>query len=257
MALTTSAAATAATVAPQPVEKREFLDLTTSAATTAAPQPVEKSHFLDLTAELRNTIYELAFTSNKSTDKTGVNLLTATPPSKNLLSCSKQIYNEARGIYKCGYRRFWTETEGFYIKCNDPTAISKIKSLKKEECAALTNLKLFRGRGGMTVELKRFLWQSTDHGYARVLSTYATGQELYNLKRGVGPLGKRWHNWLNSYKRSKCVKKLGIMFGRVSDEEVKLFAEALGRVNGTTRDEMVGMVGVLSEWTKYQKVIGY
>ena len=62
-----------------------------------------------LPAELRNKIYELAFTCDTEEDET-TDLCTAQPPNKALTLVSRQLYNEASGIYRDNYRRFWTES---------------------------------------------------------------------------------------------------------------------------------------------------
>ncbi|KAK5695838.1 hypothetical protein LTR97_008258 [Elasticomyces elasticus] len=75
--------------------------------------PQKESELLALPAEMRNEIMELAFTHNQ----TPVDLLTATPPSKSILLTCRTIYDEARGLHKEAYRRFWTEST-FRIRMN-------------------------------------------------------------------------------------------------------------------------------------------
>ncbi|KAK4950985.1 hypothetical protein LTR10_010978 [Elasticomyces elasticus] len=75
--------------------------------------PQKESKLLALPAEMRNEIMELAFTHNQ----TPVDLLTATPPSKSILLTCRTIYDEARGLHKEAYRRFWTEST-FRIRMN-------------------------------------------------------------------------------------------------------------------------------------------
>ncbi|KAK4892025.1 hypothetical protein LTR27_009375 [Elasticomyces elasticus] len=72
-----------------------------------------RSRLLALPPELRNEIMELAFTHNQ----TPVDLLTATPPSKSILLTCRTIYEEAKGLHKEAYRRFWTEST-FRIRMN-------------------------------------------------------------------------------------------------------------------------------------------
>ena len=60
----------------------------------------DSSPLLKLAAELRNTIYELAFTPDHDDDSIGVELVEATGPSKALLLTCREIYDEARGIHK-------------------------------------------------------------------------------------------------------------------------------------------------------------
>ncbi|KAK5719257.1 hypothetical protein LTR15_007780 [Elasticomyces elasticus] len=69
-----------------------------------------------LPAELRNGIYELAFSSEDS-DKP-IELLSAVPPSNNLVLTCHQVCDEAAGIYREAYRAFWTMSH-FKLSLND------------------------------------------------------------------------------------------------------------------------------------------
>lgn len=61
-----------------------------------------------LPAELRNYIYELAFTTINSDP---VELLEAEAPSKDILLSCREIYGEARLLYRDAYRRYWNDTK--------------------------------------------------------------------------------------------------------------------------------------------------
>lgn len=74
-------------------------------AQTKAKAKAKRSDLLALPAELRNTIYELAFTTDYDDGET-IDLLTAKFPNEGLLICH-QIYNEACQIYKAKRRTFW------------------------------------------------------------------------------------------------------------------------------------------------------
>ena len=62
-------------------------------------------HLLKLPPELRNRIYELAFIAD-TCDK--IDLLNANTPSNALLITCREIYSEARSMYKYAYRSLWT-----------------------------------------------------------------------------------------------------------------------------------------------------
>ncbi|KAK4619634.1 hypothetical protein CLAFUW4_11004 [Fulvia fulva] len=66
--------------------------------------------FSSLAAELRNEIYELAFTSDTgpSLDST-IDLRDTSPPSKALLLVCRKFHNEAYQIYREAYRSYWRE----------------------------------------------------------------------------------------------------------------------------------------------------
>lgn len=59
-------------------------------------------------AELRNNIYELAFTSDQEGP---IEFCKAAPPSNALLLACKQIHNEAVQIYRAAYHRYWSTSE--------------------------------------------------------------------------------------------------------------------------------------------------
>lgn len=60
--------------------------------------------------EIRNYIYQLAF----STPDSKIELDTASPPSKALLLTCRQVYAEAKNVYRAAYRDFWSKTH-FYV----------------------------------------------------------------------------------------------------------------------------------------------
>lgn len=64
---------------------------------------------LTIAPELRNKIYELAFTGDDASGKM-VDPFEASPPSKNLLLACRQTYEEARGIQRTAYRAYWSTT---------------------------------------------------------------------------------------------------------------------------------------------------
>jgi hypothetical protein len=71
----------------------------------------ETCRFLGLAAELRNKIYEYAFTTPADADEEEIDLLESPDhvPSKSLLLACRKIHEEAAGIYKDSFRRYWTE----------------------------------------------------------------------------------------------------------------------------------------------------
>lgn len=81
--------------------------------------------FLALPAEMRNHIYELAFTPNTSQP---VNLFEADPPSKSLLLTNHQIHNEASQYFQEAYKAYWRDAS-FIIDRRVPTAAELSPSL--------------------------------------------------------------------------------------------------------------------------------
>ncbi|KAK5121358.1 hypothetical protein LTR85_005524 [Meristemomyces frigidus] len=112
--------------------------VTTKGIPKASAPESEPCRLLELPAEVRNEIYELTFTSD-SADRE-IDFLHATPPSKALLLCSHQTYDESNGFYKQAYRAYWSSTK-FAIFCGDAqSVVSDIRSRRDEEIAAIRDL---------------------------------------------------------------------------------------------------------------------
>lgn len=80
---------------------------------TASPIPVPTSAEADscpflekMPAELRNEIYELAFSRDEDPSQE-VQLFDASPPRKGLLLSCHQIYNESKDYYIQAYQKYW------------------------------------------------------------------------------------------------------------------------------------------------------
>ncbi|USW48804.1 hypothetical protein Slin15195_G021230 [Septoria linicola] len=86
-----------------------------------------------LPAELRNNIYELAFTTEHEPGEV-VALFDAKPPVKNLLSTCQTVNKEARGMYLEAYRKFWREIK-FHHDYDEqplPTSITQKHCLDRD-----------------------------------------------------------------------------------------------------------------------------
>lgn len=70
------------------------------------PLANERCRLLELPAELRISIYELAFT-HETGDREDIDLFEATGPSKSLIMTCRQIHTEAASLYVEAYRRYW------------------------------------------------------------------------------------------------------------------------------------------------------
>lgn len=81
-------------------------DMAMPTQTSTVASKKQECHLTSLPPELRNRIYDLIFIPEPVN-----NLLTATPPFRALLATCQQIYTEANGIYRAGYRAFWTATD--------------------------------------------------------------------------------------------------------------------------------------------------
>ncbi|KAK5678571.1 hypothetical protein LTS10_009015 [Elasticomyces elasticus] len=95
---------------------------------------------LDIAAELRNTIYELVFTSDLDGP---VDLFTATPPSKAIALACRQTRNEAKQMYIKAYRDYWTHTT-FYVDYDLEHRINRttVDNLNPEDLVEIRNVHL-------------------------------------------------------------------------------------------------------------------
>ncbi|KJX98809.1 hypothetical protein TI39_contig390g00010 [Zymoseptoria brevis] len=118
-------------------------DQNSSPATTSGGMPCP---LLQLSAELRNKMWELAFTVNDKS--TRVDLFKAVGPSCALLLTCKKISSEATGIFKTAQHHYWEETKfkivGNYAQggTNNNDQIAQILGLKCRGVALIKNLKL-------------------------------------------------------------------------------------------------------------------
>ncbi|KAK5121166.1 hypothetical protein LTR85_005650 [Meristemomyces frigidus] len=103
---------------------------------------------LNRPAELRNRIYELAFTTDIDTG-VGIALGTAAGPSKALVITCRQIYSEARTLHEQASRQYWKHSTFVLDQRPRICARSKIQALGVENVNAITSLILLaRGPGG-------------------------------------------------------------------------------------------------------------
>ncbi|KAK4619480.1 hypothetical protein CLAFUW4_10785 [Fulvia fulva] len=120
--------------------------------------------FLTLPAELRNEIYELAFTSaHDSVNNEAIDIRETSPPSKALLFAGRQTYNEAAKIYQEAYRKYWVEPH-FELDV-DKTPLTEdgreaIQGVNAADMAHITNLiikgtPITRGRRNSYIDLHR------------------------------------------------------------------------------------------------------
>ncbi|KAK4616171.1 hypothetical protein CLAFUW4_09742 [Fulvia fulva] len=113
------------------------------------------SRLLALPAELRNEIFELAFTTDNHEDS--IDLCRAIHPSKSLLLTCHQVHAEALQIYQDAYRKYWSENT-FTIKLNNKHDFARAKErvtiLKEDDLQDIQALTIttstLRGREQIT-----------------------------------------------------------------------------------------------------------
>lgn len=157
------------------------------------------SRLLQLPAELRNAIYELAFTTKHDLDEK-VDLLAAKPPDgKALLATCRQVYNEACELYKTKYREFWT-TSSFVVTVNGVPVRNQVASPKTADIENISTLEVVLGsfghsdirqrfniytlvdkRGGWCVDGRDYIWAGYGAGGRLVCRRAFTKEELSYL----------------------------------------------------------------------------
>ena len=191
------------------------------------------STLLTLPAELRNYIWELAFTPNSSGSPwfghDDVNLLDARAPDKALLLTCRQTYNEARGMYILARTQFWQGTR-FFICCGAQTGqtafaefCNRLDAIDEDTVGRINHLSIYRTSGFSrlpSLEMRRRLWvltlplsgrsQSIDRVYWGVVTPefkrqlYAGGVPVKNIPPNahLAPPGKTWPlacSWYSTY----------------------------------------------------------
>lgn len=91
-------------------------------STTSPQLTSEPCHLKRLPAELRNNIYESVFDFPENGMKT---LYANAPFSKSLILTCREIHDEAAGIYKSTYRKYWS-TSHFTIQGRNPRKALKL-----------------------------------------------------------------------------------------------------------------------------------
>ncbi|KAK4950917.1 hypothetical protein LTR10_010910 [Elasticomyces elasticus] len=134
---------------------REQLDNFSSLATTASllsssPDPTapitQSSTFLTIPPEIRNDIYERAFdqiwTAGTNYAETGdtVDLMKAVPPSKAPLLACRQMFDEAKGLYKTAYRAYWSEVH--FTTCIPEQQHKLVAHFREDDLHRIRHLRL-------------------------------------------------------------------------------------------------------------------
>ncbi|KAF7188089.1 hypothetical protein HII31_10563 [Pseudocercospora fuligena] len=113
-----------------------------------------------MSAELRNTIYELAFTADHNEGEK-VRLFGAKPPAKSLLLSCRQTYIEAKGYYVEAYQKYWRTTE-FVMSTSELKRKSiELSDVKGEDVDKVTELGIWEERADSAYMRFRYV---LDHG---------------------------------------------------------------------------------------------
>ncbi|KAK4895337.1 hypothetical protein LTR27_006680 [Elasticomyces elasticus] len=117
----------------------------------------QQCRLLCLPSELRNDIYELAFSNNNLK----ANLFEPTPPTKSLLLSCRQIWLEAKGFQKAAHRAYWETTE-FVIRHLEITKTTFVMPFTEEDLAHVRHIKLFTTTRRLFNAYKQPLWHTSD-----------------------------------------------------------------------------------------------
>lgn len=208
-------------------ERRELSHQSTG---EAAP-----SGLMKLPPELRNEIYELVlFQEDDDEDYEPIDLMYPYPPSKNLLLSCREIYREAKGIYKQAYRAFW-KTSTFMIEDVSEmpeTMVGLQRKLREEEVELIHHLTMYDGDNGRLV-YSEGMWTEygpdTEEENGEEILIEPAGdlakQSLQDMPAAVAfdmePFGKEGAVW-----------KVHLSQGLGDEEKIKLKKAAKGKLLG-------------------------
>ncbi|RMY69187.1 hypothetical protein D0863_06624 [Hortaea werneckii] len=200
------------------------------------------SGLMKLPPELRNEIYELALFQEADDDYDPVDLMYPYPPSKDLLLSCREIYHEAKGIYKQAYRAFW-ETSTFIIDdvADMPeTMVDFQRRFREKEVEVVHHLTMCDGDNGKLV-YSEGMWTEygpeTEEEDGWEILIEPTGelakQSLQGMPAAVAfdmePFGKEGLVW-----------KVHLCQGLSEEDRVKLKDAAKGKLLGLA--ELLGAV---------------
>ncbi|KAK5719267.1 hypothetical protein LTR15_007790 [Elasticomyces elasticus] len=108
---------------------------------------------LSLSPEMRNKIYELAFTSNAPE----VDSFKPAPPTKALLLSCKKVWQEAKGLHKAAYRTYYESTT-FVIEHSEVTKTTYDMPCTDEDLSHMRNVALLTTAGGIMDRFAQKIW---------------------------------------------------------------------------------------------------
>ncbi|KAK5737819.1 hypothetical protein LTR17_006467 [Elasticomyces elasticus] len=151
----------------------------------------ETPGLLTIAAELRNTIYELAFTSDGTEP---VHLFTANPRNKAITLVCRQTNNEAKQMYVKAYREYWAHST-FYVDY-DMTDKPEHDKLTLEDLANVRHLRLIM-QSARIVEIAGSLVSEMVEGRSTVAFARRTDGKWWPItERGSGKGGVLcWSAW--------------------------------------------------------------
>ncbi|KAI6906043.1 hypothetical protein D0869_10409 [Hortaea werneckii] len=193
------------------------------------------SGLMKLPPELRNEIYELVlFQEDDDEDYEPIDLMYPYPPSKNLLLSCREIYHEAKGIYKQAYRAFWKTSTFMVEDVSDmpETMVGLQRKLREKEVELIHHLTMYDGDNGKLV-YSEGMWteygpETEEEDGEKILIEPAgelAKQPLQDMPDAVSfdmePFGKEGAVW-----------KVHLSQGLDDEDQVKLKKAAKGKLLG-------------------------
>ncbi|KAK4950875.1 hypothetical protein LTR10_010868 [Elasticomyces elasticus] len=108
---------------------------------------------LSLSPEMRNKIYELAFTSNAPE----VDFFKPAPPTKALLLSCKKFWQEAKGLHKAAYHTYYESTT-FVIEHSEVTKTTYDMPCTDEDLMHMRNVALLTTAGRIRDRFAEETW---------------------------------------------------------------------------------------------------
>lgn len=154
-------------------------------ADATAAQP--KCYFMTIPGEIRNRIYDYVFTNNGGEGP--VEVFKFSPPSNNIIMSCRQVYQEARELYKAAYRLYWSENDFNFIwrpHSDEEEAGAKLRNFSDADVAAISCMKFSdRVEGDFSLRLASGVWTKKSSGD---VSSFLVVPEsrLHSLPLGLG-----------------------------------------------------------------------
>ena len=123
-------------------------------ASAQATQTTDSCRLLNLPPELRNDIYELAFTFSCESH---VDVPQPMLPSKALLLTCRQIYREAADLYKASFRHFWTTSKFVVEDATRALALDHVSQLNERNIEHVKDIVVYSGED-ISLTLQNGIW---------------------------------------------------------------------------------------------------
>ncbi|KAK3620365.1 hypothetical protein LTR56_023451 [Elasticomyces elasticus] len=200
---------------------------------------------LSLSPEMRNKIYEFAFTSNAP----AVDFFKPTPPTKALLLSCKQIWQEAKGLHKAAYRTYYESTT-FVIEHSEVEKTTYDMPCTDEDLSHMRHVALLTTAGRMMDRFAEKVWMWKPFESDQQLRLERSTLQAYWHERVPPPESRTASQMLNFDNKSEealmcCLiwrsKPGGMLFCRSPNGFIR---KGSMRASPLTRSEVANLLGI-------------